>query len=105
MKKYTFFITLLIMSFMLTSAYGALSDSLRYQNSLGLFDDDLEFIQKPSYFGDLKGQAIVFGMDAINFGSGLYTGIGLDAFGLQERIAVKYTEGSASTLTDVEESS
>ncbi|MBU1075848.1 MAG: hypothetical protein KKH98_01055, partial [Spirochaetes bacterium] len=99
MKKYTFFITLLIISLILSaSSYAAFNNSIKSANSFDLMQDDWDSIIRPMYYDGLKGKKIVAGLDSVWSGQSLYMGTGLDLFGMKETLAVRYSEGTSESL-------
>jgi hypothetical protein len=100
MKKYTFFITLLILA-LASVSYAAFNNSMRSVNSSDLVQDDWDSIIRPMYIDGLKGKSVVIGMDNVWGGSALYMGAGLDLFGMKQSIAVQYDDSSSDQLDDV----
>jgi hypothetical protein len=99
MKKYTFFITLLIISLILSaSSYAAFNNSIKSVNSFDLMQDDWDSIIRPMYYDGLKGKKVVAGLDSVWSGQSLYMGTGLDLFGMKETLAVRYSEGTSESL-------
>ena len=100
MKKYTFFITLLILA-LASVSYAAFNNSMRSVNSSDLMQDDWDSIIRPMYIDGLKGKSVIIGMDNAWGGSALYMGAGLDLFGMKQSIAVQYDDSSSDQLDDV----